>query len=441
MFQKFIPSAMAVLLFLPLPSYADRILVFKVTTVRTDKNSRKKPVESPLTVVLGNNYFSRDNGDSRTIYDFEKKRIVTVDEKKKEYTDASLFSDIGFRVSELKNRQFLGGIMAKAGLKENPMALSFSEHIFSMEIPKTNTTLEETRQQGNISFSADGKVLMEVSEKGSIVTGDELGRYIRFLRYTYGGHPAIIRKLIQNGKIPEKMVTNLYNVSTDTITLTLESIRSAPDAPCSLAGYTEKPVSFFDKKLAGTMFRMKNEPVAIFRERSEAILNNASTAYEKRLFLPCMLSYLEYNLQTGGQLPDSFRSRQAILQSDPAVTEFLTIWNPQNKEDAEKSLPRLEKLREKAGDKDHILMIFEANIRTSLGRSGEDAALFLRVLDRNPYICGVYKDLGAIYYNQYETQKAWQLWDLGRRLVPDFINFKPIIEFEQHLVQKYPEFF
>jgi hypothetical protein len=406
------------------------------------KSETKEPTDYKLTVVLNKDYFIRNDERSRTIYDFEKKRIFTVDDQKKQYQDNSLYSDLGFRVYELKNREFLGNIMQKAGVAGNPMSAAVSEHLFSLEIKDVKTKIEEAKHNGNLTFSADGKPLMTISEDGEAVGRDELSRFLRFVRYTYGGHPAILRRISALGKIPGKITINRYNMAAEIMTLTLISDQTGPDAPYSLTGSEEKLDSASaEDALARTMLRIKKEPPELYRKQSDETLLNASKAFEKKQYLTSMLSYLEYSLQTGSPLPESFQARREAIQNDVSVREFFAVLTPNSKEEAEKALPVYEKLRGKEKTKNHVLMIFEANIRSSLGQEEKAEKLFLQVLKQNPYITGVYKDLGDIYFNRYLTPKAWQCWDLGRRLAPEFKNFKPIDELEKKLAQEHPEYF
>jgi hypothetical protein len=406
------------------------------------RSGTKEPADYKLTVVLNKDFFTQNNEKYRTIYDFEKKRIFTVDDQKKQYQDNSLYSDLGFRVYELKNRQFLGNVMQKAGVAENPMSAALSEHLFSLEIKDVKTGIEEAKHDGDLTFSADGKTLMTISADGDAVSRDELSRFLRFVRCTYGGHPAILRRIAALGKIPGKITINRYNTATEITTLTLVSDQAGPDAPYSLTEFEEKPDSASaEDALARTMQRIKKEQPELYRKQSDETLLSASKAFEKKQYLTSMLAYLEYTLQTGRPLPESFQARREAIQNDASVREFFAVLTPNSKEEAEKALPVYEKLRRKEKTKKHVLMIFEANVRSSLGQEDKAEKLFLRVLAQNPYITGVYKDLGDIYFNRYLTPKAWQCWDLGRRLAPEFKNFKPIDEFEKKLVQEHPEYF
>lgn len=65
----------------------------------------------------------------------------------------------------------------------------------------------------------------------------------------------------------------------------------------------------------------------------------------------------------------------------------------------------------------------------------------MAALTANPYIVGAWKDLGDLYFNEYNTRDAWRCWDLARELLPTHGLLKTVGEFEQNLLNTYPEFF
>jgi len=67
--------------------------------------------------------------------------------------------------------------------------------------------------------------------------------------------------------------------------------------------------------------------------------------------------------------------------------------------------------------------------------------MLLQVLAENPSITAAWKDLGDIYYADYDTEHAWQCWDIGRRLSPGHKLFSTVNKMEQKLETEYPQFF
>jgi len=62
-------------------------------------------------------------------------------------------------------------------------------------------------------------------------------------------------------------------------------------------------------------------------------------------------------------------------------------------------------------------------------------------LDGNRYLAGVYKDLGDLYYDAYETNVAWDCWDAARKIAPSLEMLDSVRDLEEHLETAYPRFF
>jgi len=58
-------------------------------------------------------------------------------------------------------------------------------------------------------------------------------------------------------------------------------------------------------------------------------------------------------------------------------------------------------------------------------------------LQGNFLLAGTYKDLGDLLLLQWDIPQAWRAWDIGRRIAPQFANFKAINNFENSLLSQY----
>ena len=109
------------------------------------------------------------------------------------YTDESLFSVLGFRVMEFHNRVGLAGMLAGANLKEAPLPIALSEHLFSLDDPQTRAKIDRTVEAGMVTLSWERKPLLAFSEKVVAVDPDDRARFVQFVRYVHGGHPEVAR--------------------------------------------------------------------------------------------------------------------------------------------------------------------------------------------------------------------------------------------------------
>ena len=85
--------------------------------------------------------------------------------------------------------------------------------------------------------------------------------------------------------------------------------------------------------------------------------------------------------------------------------------------------------------------IFIANQMTVLGQSSGAQKLMIAALKINPYIAGAYKDLGDMFFSEFDMASAWVCWDFGQKLAPDHFMLKPILDYEAELLKNLPDFF
>jgi len=174
---------------------------------------------------------------------------------------------------------------------------------------------------------------------------------------------------------------------------------------------------------------------------AKTLLLKATDAFNEKRYLDAFLTYLEYTLATGEKMPKQFNSQGELIVNDIDVKTFLPSISPKSKDEAQKAVKTLVTLRNKSKDRKHVLKIFEANIRSSLGMQKESMQLFHDVLTENPYITSAWKDFGELYFRSYNSRDAWRCWDTARKLNPKHHLLAPISKFENRLKNDNPEYF
>ena len=403
-----------------------------------EQTAKPKTTSSILLVEIGKNYFSYEENNQRYIYDFNHHRIITINLSDKTYMDDSLFMDIGFRGYEFQNRLHLGRALSAASLKDNPMATTLSEHNLSLTAKKHQSEIKKNNKSKNVTFNWNGKELFKYDKNLVQIKQSYKDQFIRFLRYHLGGHPEILKSLQQLKGIPSSLTITSLNVQTKITTLRLKSHKYTSDKLPSLAKFNKGKV---DGALAALLSTNTNFSENALSTSSKTLLLKATDAYNEKRYLDTMLTYLEYTLATGEQMPKQFNSQRELIVNDIGVKTFLPSIRPKSKEEAQKAVKTLVALRTKSKDKKHVLKIFEANIRSSLGMQKEAMQLFHDVLSKNPHITGAWKDLGGLYFRSYNSRAAWRCWDTARKLNPKHHLLASIVKFENRLKNDNPEFF
>jgi hypothetical protein len=178
------------------------------------------------------------------------------------------------------------------------------------------------------------------------------------------------------------------------------------------------------------------------KSRLTLLLSKGNEYYKSGNYLDAMLAYIEYSLTSGLPLPPVFLQQKPVLVNDDDVKRLLSaVQQPKNKKEAEAYLAIFQGLEKKAINQGYILKIFEANIKSGLSKQQEAKDLFYQVMIASPLITGMYKDLGQLFFKEYNAVLAWRCWDVARKIAPEHNIFFQINEMELNLFKNYPEYF
>lgn len=432
------------------PLWAGTVLTFDVVS-HTEAAKGAKQVKGqslpadatyPLTVTLSGDTMQTDEPDERSIYDFKKARILRLDKHKNTYADVSLYTIVGFNVEEFLNRMMIGNALAAGEVKDNPMAPALTENLLALAYPDPAhaTVIDHVTKDDETVYSWSGHRLMSVSEKTRELPPAVLSQYLRFLRYSTGGHPQILAAIEQGKGIPERLTVVRSNMAVETRTLTLRNIDERPDRPLSLDGYTRETP---DGEPYTTLRRLSASP-AVDLEAHAAVLRQARDAAitDGRVF-DALLASLAAVLATGDQNESTAWAaahRDQISVNTDAARLGRSL-NPTDAASAKAGAEALAKMRQSAGPHGYVLSIFEANDRLALHQDDRAAGSFLATLAADPMITGAWIDLGSLYYRSYRTDAAWACWDAARALRPTHYMLQVVDDTERKLRTDHPEFF
>ncbi|MEJ2201321.1 MAG: hypothetical protein P8X63_09970 [Desulfuromonadaceae bacterium] len=408
-----------------------------------DKAISKEESDYVLSVVIGDGYFSYTSEGVNYIYDFIDKRVFTVDLAGKKFSDDSLFANIGFRTYEFQNRLMLGGALAAGGVEDNPMLPVLSEHLFSLQQKDKKSELSQTSNDNSLAFSAAGKALLSYNTQGVEVSRKEKEMFIKFLRYVYGGHPQILKQLSSDNIIPESIQIHRYNIFTEHNILSLSGIKTTPTTTFTLDGYSPDVLAGDTDPFSEFLSEIQHSKTINLDKHLESLLSRAKSYFNSGNYIDTMLCYLEYTLASSRPLPTVYEKQRDLLNQDGNVIKLLATLGlrPNNKEEGEDFLHKLQELEKKTKHQSHVLKIFQANAQSDLGNFQKAKELFYEALKVSPHITGAYKDLGGIYFNEYDAVLAWRCWDVARKISPTNKMLIQINEFESSLLKGYPEFF
>lgn len=401
----------------------------------------KEKIDYEISVDIGESYFSYTQNDTKNIYDFANKRIFTIDLTHKIFADDSLFSNIGFRTYEFQNRLILGKTLAAASVEDNPMLPVFSEHLFSLEQKDSTVELSRSSKDELFFFSAAGKELLSYSVQGNRVDSEDNKKFVKFLRYVFGGHPQILEQLSSENYIPKTILVHQYNVINESSKLTISQIKNTPNKLFTLEGYIPSVLTNDTDPFSKYLNAIKHSQNIKLESHLKLLLAKGKGYFKSRNYLDTILVYLEYGLTSSLSFPPVFQEQREVLVQDEKVKRLLTSLSPKSKEEAVEYLATLHDLEKYSKHQVHVIKIFMANIYAGLGDNKKAKDLFQEVLKSSPHIAGAYKDLGDLYFDDYNTISAWRCWDIAREIAPEHTMLTQISEFELSLMRDHPEFF
>ncbi|MBI4550489.1 MAG: hypothetical protein HY714_06150 [Candidatus Omnitrophica bacterium] len=433
------------LLFFPAAASAEELVLKYRKEVR-----REKKESARLEVTIGKHFFSVSEGGVTQIYDFSKRRIFRIDPARKSLSEISLFAVAAFRRNEFYNRKMIWELLEKSGARESPGSRFDLESLFGVEdagAPEV-AILEKTEGKSRVFLTDGEKAVWYVP--GTAAVAPELKiSYEKFFRYTQSVHPLILDRLFSEKTVPEALAYRFRDLkSTTRVKLLLESAVERPDQGYVLPedyrpGYQSGFLAEDVKEAYEIMTRISAGTNTDEKHNRQWFLDRSREAFDAQRFLDAALFLFEYHLQTGDQasVAEPMRAISARQADDPSLLLFFNGLDLSSEDAARAAADSLRSIRRDGLEEAHIVDIMLANAVYALGDHAGGIRGMISVLKKNPYITGVYKDLGQMFYDNYEMPLAWMCWDLARTLAPEHPMLAQVTELETDLRERMAEYF
>ncbi len=417
---------------------------------REDRKPTVEEREYTWTVELGSDYHVLTADEGREIYDFRAGRAFMRSGTAQELSDHNLHALVAFRVNELQNRVSLGAMFRAVGVKDARVSFDAfdSESLFGLQIPGVGTLDSPKAQpacklrkgrQGLTEFVREGRVVAAYRH-GTLAVPEEWRRpWERFLVYACSVHPSVRETLMKDGRIPQRLEYSAIN--------TFQRSDYVVDFVSAEIGEERRPA----ERIAGEICR---SPVPSKRLRDilarlpdstapsrQAAVEFADRAIHEGRAIDAMLALVEHTLQSGESMADEIRARVDVFNHDDRCRQYFSSGDQSSREACEQSEKGYAAIDRTALEKAYVIDIMRANALTGLNRLDEAEAFFLAALEANPFIGGVYNDLGGLYYGSYDMSAAWVCWDTARRLYPGHKMLEGVTDLEQRLQKDFPIFY
>ncbi|MCC7703379.1 hypothetical protein IGS59_14105 [Janthinobacterium sp. GW460P] len=416
-----------------------------VTTERVNQPGVKTSLPPRDTqesdVVLGPHYLSVRDGKRLSVLDFATRRRHAVDMAASTYDTYSLFDVAGFRHIEIAHRQIVAGALQAGGQQGHVTPPVYEEQSLSVPAARRRGALQPQVLDGAVLWSLDGQPLLRLGITGSPVSGDDATAFAQYLRYTWGGHPLLLKMLADGKRIPADFTLHYQEVGgTVTRQFRISAMTAGAPATYSLAAYRPRPLAAdappLERVLAQAALLPPPGPQA-----HPALRDEAEKLFAADQPFEAFLTMLEDHFSTGALVEKLTPQQQLAMQACQPIHDLTRGLMAKDKEGIEDALAGVQASRKQMGLEQPVLALFEGNLRAKLGQWPQATALYLQVLQAKPQMAAVYQDLGDALLAQFDAPNAWRSWDAGRAMAPALRQFRKVNDLERGLLRDYPAFF
>ena len=416
-----------------------------VTTERVNQPGVKSGLPARATqesdVVLGPHYLSVREGKSLSVFDFATRRRHVIETAAATYDSYSLFDVAGSRAAELRHRQGIAGILQAGKLEQHATLPVYEEQTLSVQAARRRGALVPQVLDGAVLWSLDEQPLLRLGIAGSPVSGAEATAFAQYLRYTWGGHPLVLKMLAGGKRIPADFTLHYQEVG-GKVTRHFRINRLVMDAPAtySLADYRPRPLAADAPVLERVLAQAARLPPP-GAQAHPALRAEAEKLFAAEKPFEAFLTMLEDHFSTG-ELVDKLSPQQILaMQECEPIHDLTRGLLAKDQDGIAAALATVQELRKQAGPDQPVLALFEGNLRAKLGQWPAATALYLQVLQAKPQMAAVYQDLGDALLAQFDAPNAWRSWDAGRAMAPSLRQFRKVNDLERSLLADYPAFF
>ncbi len=426
-----------------------------VLEYRADTTANGKPIKNRTGIVrIGNDFDHISSGSGNTITDYKLCRVFTWTDAESTFDNLSCYAEPAFRAIELQNRLALRKMLVESSAEEiQYLGTDHSfwlEQEFATQSSKSDPlTLSETPVE--LRWQLGGKTVTTISKDGFSFDTKDANLIERFIARHISIHPQVRNAIVNRGIFPLKIEILRRTRDGESIETISYSLRERVAVEYPLPRNLNSRVV---TRSIGTTIE-----AAGLKETLSAIAG--TTKYPKPTFTELM-NNLEAVAKTGGSLQTTLTFLKltqfygGVLYSDQQKMEQLRAIMPgviaqlqtgdgarlmaasnlagsagagAEREAAAEYLARTKDMDQL--DFGTFRLVTFANLARISKDSGQwNKAVFASTpsvtdsywihIASQPWASNAFKDLGDAKYEQFDTFEAWNVWDLGKAVDPDW---------------------
>lgn len=410
---------------------------------RTDTSSVK------MVVCLGDRRIVVYEGDRGWVYDFTRRRMLSLAAESESFSDWSLYGIVSFNDLEMSSR--LGLSEGGPGAPPPGTSVLDLETLFSMPSlrvkPGRRESLADSSAGNRVQVSINGRLATSSFASNDTLTPDRAAMFDRFLLYRCHLHPVARRAIVRSGKVPRSLFYRYRDGNVETaVLLTLGRASSAPENSDPTRGLPRQDIT--DEAFAALAARLNRCRVQCAdsarvrrRETSRSFETDALAHGRRRDAAFAVLERAMENCE-----PPSFASwpedARRDAEADTMIRDCVAMTRNPGSAGALESARRLENMDRASLSKGYLLDIVVARARLA----GEDldggSRQMTAALKFCPCAVDGWMDLGRTYRKNYQPVLAWLCFDAARAAAPEgCARLAEGAALERDLEARHPEFF
>ena len=345
-----------------------------------------------------------------SLYDFGRRRVLTVSTRHGTYSDWSLYALVAFKEMELEDRLALRRRIRAAHPGQAPSVLEL-ESLFSIAAGTPQAakgeSFADSSSAGRVRVLINRRMVLEAFPTDTAFAPGRAEMFDRFLAFQAHLHPNARRALLRSGKVPRQIVYRYRDFNNETVVmLRLFRVSSAPEGNDPTANSDRVDVDDPD-------YRELNARLAACRQCATrgdwigASRRFEATALDSGHYVDAALARAERVL--GACEPDSTwpAALEQRARGDSAIGALRLgmVWR--DSAGAAAALRRLDRVNGERLEKGYVLDYLRARARFAVSDFETAAYLMMGGLGGNPCMAGGWLDLAHGYLKAFQPVLAW----------------------------------
>ena len=423
---------------------AELQIVFEEQQVLLSKSGKTLEKGEPEQVVLrlGADYFYTIRNGLVKAYDFQRRRILYLSDGKK-IRETPFFAVVSERLEGFLGELETYKVLSQAGVlqEKDRYGIFQLESKYALQTDIRSSIRAKVIPSGakRYSYNLDTDMIASLELSREHLLRQEVELFERFMLFECRLHPEIRKDMAVYRKVPQTLAyrTNVGSNRRE-VTLSLVSVKRVKD-------------TVFAKEAREAPRPFSGELESIYREALDNAQQNAingetyrkmfDASLERGFYLDAMLITVEVYLQTGTPTTASMQKLRPYLDRDQNLDRYLNGLDGSTPKSAAISLKSLEEIDRTNVFRQHVIDASTANALKYTNKLVAAEKKYFEAIRANPYLTGIYVDLGDLYYRMNLMDKAWASWEVAQDLFPQHPMLDIVYERNAFLQESFPEYF